>query len=210
VTAASAQPLAISPAVTAAIHVAHAGLVIIGVLVVIAMLSPLAMHRRRAAVAELRVAATSGDLVRLAELRARQRDDPDPSRHRAVIVAATGSLIAAGVHAAVCPEHFHEALRYGVFFVVASLSQTGWAVLLVRRPSRRLFLIGAIGSVGMVALWGLTRTVGLPFGLAEVENVGIVDLVATIAEVTTVVSCGLGAGLVERPRAVGAATPGRA
>jgi hypothetical protein len=181
----------VSTGVTAVIHVAHAGLVIGGAALVLAMLSPLAIRRRRAALAELRDAAASGNLVRLAELRASRREETDHAveRRPALLVAVVGSLIAAGVHVAVCPEHFREALRFGIFFVLISLFQTAWSVAVVRRPTRLLFLVGAVVNAGVVVLWAITRTVGLPFGLSEVESVGVVDLVATLAEVATVIGC---------------------
>jgi hypothetical protein len=197
---------AVSSGVTAVVHVAHAGLVIGGAALVLAMLSPLAIRRRRAALAELRQAAASGNLVRLAELRASSREQTDHAieRRPALLIAVTGSLIAAGVHVAVCPEHFREALRFGIFFVLISLFQTAWCVAVVRRPTRVLFLAGAVVNAGCVVLWAITRTVGLPFGLSEVEAVGAVDLVATIAEVATVIGCAscLGLALSLRSHAV--------
>jgi hypothetical protein len=188
---------AVSPAVTSTVHIVHGAIVAIGVVIVLLVLSPLNVRRRRRALAHLRDAAATGNLVRLAELRAAEAAAHRPSgRPRlVVIVAAVGSLVPAGVHAAVCPEHFHEAVRYGVFFVVVSIAQTAWAVRVVRRPTPRMFGIGLAANSGMVALWTLTRTVGLPFGLAQVEKVGTVDLLATIAELVTVSACVVGAEL---------------
>lgn len=183
---------AVSTAVTAVVHVAHASLVVGGAALVLAMLSPLAIRRRRSALSELRTAASQGNLVRLAELRAAGHQQSQHSTDRlrpALLVAVLGSLVAAGVHVAVCPEHFREALRFGIFFLLISVSQTAWCVAVVRRPGRALFLIGVLGNAGCVLLWAVTRTVALPFGLSEVEAVGVADLLATIAEVTTVVGC---------------------
>jgi hypothetical protein len=206
VTSHHAAVRAVSPGVTAVVHVAHAGLVIGGAALVLAMLSPLAIRRRRAALAELRDAAARGNLVRLAELRASGREQTDHAveRRPALLIAVAGSLIAAGVHVAVCPEHFREALRFGIFFVLISLFQTAWCVAVVRRPTRALFLAGVLVNAGCVVLWAITRTVGLPFGLSEVEAVGVVDLVATIAEVATVIGCAacLGWALTLRSHAV--------
>jgi hypothetical protein len=88
--------------------------------------------------------------------------------------------------------------------VLISLFQTAWCVAVVRRPTRFLFLVGAVVNTGVVVLWAITRTVGLPFGLSEVESVGVVDLVATLAEVATVIGCAacLGWTLPLRSRAV--------
>jgi hypothetical protein len=193
----------LSSGVTAVIHFAHAGLVIGGLVGVLLLLSPMAMRRRRIAIAELRDAAASGNLVRLAELRATGVGEADPAHERLrpeLIVAILASLLAAGVHVWVCPEHFKEGLRFGLFFIVASLCQTGWAVWAAWRPQRWLFLAGIAGNIAMIVLWILTRSVGLPFGLAEVESVGGLDLAATIGEAVTVVACWacLGWGLRSR------------
>jgi hypothetical protein len=118
-----------------------------------------------------------------------------------LVIAIVGSLIAAGVHVAVCPEHFREGLRFGFFFIVASLCQTGWAVWAAWRPQRWLFLVGIAGNVAMIVLWVVTRSVALPFGLDDVEPIGFADSVATVGEVIAVVGCwaclgwGLRAGL---------------
>jgi len=192
---------AAASSVTAVVHVAHAGLVIGGAATVLAMLSPLAMRRRRAALAELRFAAATGNLVRLAELRAAGHDHRHHVTDRArpaLVVAIMGSLAAAGVHAAVCPAHFHEAFRFGIFFLALSTWQVVWSVLAVRRPSSGLFAAGILTSLTTVTLWVVTRTVGLPFGLAEVEPVGAPDLLASIAEVATVVGLLRCTGVVER------------
>jgi hypothetical protein len=186
------QTAAASSSVTAVVHVAHAGLVIVGAVVVVLMLSPLAVRRRRAALAELHAAAASGNLVRLAELRAAGHDQAHHTvdrRHPALLAAVAGSVIAAAVHAIVSPEHFHEALRFGVFFLVLSLWAIGWAIAALRRPTQRLFAAGVVVNSSVLVLWAVTRTVGLPFGLAAVEPVGGSDLVASLAEVVAVLGC---------------------
>lgn len=206
VTSHHATQHAVSSGFTASVHLVHAGLVIGGAVLVLALLSPSAIRRRRAAVAELREAAASGNLVRLAELRAAGREPTDHvvERRPALLVAVVGSMVAAGVHVAVCPEHFREALRFGIFFLLISLFQTAWSVAVARRPTRLLFLAGAVVNAGCVVLWAITRTVGLPFGLSDVEAVGVIDMVATVAEVATVLGCAtcLGWTLPFRARAV--------
>lgn len=181
-----------SSGATAVVHFAHAGLVIGGAAGVLVLLSPMSMRRRRVAVTELRCAAASGNLVQLAELRAAGASGDRPGadhRQPALVVAILGSLLAAGVHVWVCPEHFDEGTRFGIFFLIASLCQTGWAVWVAWRPQRWLVLAGIAGNVVMIVLWIVTRSVGLPFGLAEVEPVGGLDLAATIGEAGTVIAC---------------------
>jgi hypothetical protein len=66
-----------------------------------------------------------------------------------------------------------------------------------------MFALGTYGNLGMVALWTLTRTIGLPFHLAEVEGVGVVDVIATTGEIVTIASCLVGSQWLERRRHFG-------
>ena len=100
-----------------------------------------------------------------------------------VWLAALLTLVAAAVHGAVTAEHFDEALRFGVFFSVLAAVQFALAVLLVRRTGTWIVLLAVAVNLGTVLLWLVTRTVGLPFGLAEVEEVGVADVVSTVVEV---------------------------
>ena len=106
-----------------------------------------------------------------------------------VMLAAACSLGAAAVHLRVCPEHFEEATIYGVFFAVAAGCQAGWAVLAWRRPQQWLFTAAAAGNAAIVALWAITRSVGIPLGpeRGEVEAVGTLDVIAATLEVGLVV-----------------------
>lgn len=105
-------------------------------------------------------------------------------------VAVTASAAAAGVHAAVTPPHLAEGALVGSFFVFSSLFQLGWAALMVLGPHRRLLELGAVVNAACIVLWGLTRTVGLPFGLLPgVEGVGPWDLSAVVWEGAVVGAC---------------------
>lgn len=73
-------------------------------------------------------------------------------------------LICAGTHAYVCPEHFHEWIVYGIFFMIASIVQAAWSILVLFRPSRQLILAGALGNAVVVITFAISRTVGIPFG----------------------------------------------
>jgi hypothetical protein len=127
-------------------------------------------------------------LVQAAERRASAglRRAPEVYAPGLLSVVVMTNLFAAGVHAAVCPEHFEEGARFGVFFLVLAALQVGLAVAAVGRPTPRVLVIGAIVNVDTVLLWVLTRTVGLPYGLAEVEPVGAWDLASSVAEIIAV------------------------
>jgi hypothetical protein len=173
---------------TVLLHTLHAAIVVVGAIVVLLLVRPAPDQRR---VASLRRAAARGTLVEQARARALAEFESGgaPARSKqALIIAAIATLVAAGVHAAVGPEHFREGLRFGLFFVAVSAGQIVLAALLVRRPSRRVAGVAVALSVATVVLWMLTRTVGLPFGLAEVEPVGLADTVASAAEVVTAIA----------------------
>jgi len=105
-------------------------------------------------------------------------------------LAVTSSAAAAGVHAAVGPAHLSEGFLVGSFFVFSSLFQLGWAALVTTRPSRTLLVLGIGANLAFITLWGVTRTMGLPFGLTSgAEGVGPWDLSAVLWEVTVVATC---------------------
>ena len=78
--------------------------------------------------------------------------------------AGFASLGAGLVHLAVVQEHFHESALFGIFFVVSGVLQIGWAVVALARDRMPLPRLAAATQLAMVALWAVTRTVGLPVG----------------------------------------------
>ena len=99
--------------------------------------------------------------------------------------AAVFSLLAALVHLWAMPEHFEEWWGYGTFFLVSAVVQGAYAAVLLRWPSRSLLLLGVGGNLSIIALYLVTRTVGIPFfgpHAGEVEGIGAADLSATAAE----------------------------
>jgi hypothetical protein len=109
-----------------------------------------------------------------------------------IVALALASAGCSAIHAVVCPSHFREAVAYGVFFLLASASQAGWAVLLLLRPSRRLLTAGALGNAAVVVLWAVTRTTGLPIGPAvwRPEAIGAADALAAQLELAVVLGAG--------------------
>ena len=87
----------------------------------------------------------------------------------ALIVACA---ISAGVHAALAPDHFHEATGAGVGFVVATLLLAALAVQLTFRPEDRLALTAAaLVFVGLIASYALAITTGVPVLHPDVEPI---------------------------------------
>lgn len=126
-----------------------------------------------------------------ADVRAALRRTRFATRDKRLVLAACGSFTAATVHAAVCPEHFREAAIYGAFMLAAASAQLAWGALALTSPRARVFATGIGLNAGIVALWALTRLVGIPLGpsAGEVEPVGILDALSTGAEVVVMVSC---------------------
>jgi hypothetical protein len=100
-------------------------------------------------------------------------------------ITAGLSLAAGVVHGIATVDHFSHYWLYGVFFMVATYGQVLWGVALWRnRASARTLTIGAYANLVIVAVWLLSRTLGIPFGpyAFDAEPVGAADAVATIDE----------------------------
>ena len=119
------------------------------------------------------------------------RARPLPVAHRVLLpLAVASSAAAAGVHAAVGPEHFRAGLLFGTFFALTALGQLAWAGAASVHCTRRLLTVGAVGNLAVLTLWLVTRTVGLPGGLLpEPEPFGPWDLACAGWELMVVVTC---------------------
>ncbi len=171
-----------------ALHVVHAGIVIVGASVVMFLLWPARPVRTRR-LDGLRSMAAAGTLVEHAcaqaelMLATRGRSSPaaapvDPPRSPLAVVAVS-CVLAGAVHASVGPEHFREGVRFGAFFVVLCAMQFALAVAVLRIPSRHLVTLTALLSGGVVLLWLVS----------EVEPVGFADSLASVAELVTIAAC---------------------
>ena len=98
-----------------------------------------------------------------------------------VVLSAAAGLI----HAKALIDHAPHYWVFGVFFGVLAYAQVGWAWLVYRRPhAQRWLMPAAIASLAVVALWIVTRSVGLPFGpwAGRPEQLGITDITASLNE----------------------------
>src|SRR5688572_7161516 len=82
----------------------------------------------------------------------------------ASVIAAGLSLGAAAIHLSVIGVHYAEYPPHGVLFAILAWAQAAWAVVYLRRPVRSLAVAAVMGNAGVVAVWGVSRTMGLPFG----------------------------------------------
>ena len=110
------------------------------------------------------------------------------------LVAAYGlTWAAAAIHFTAAVEHFGEHPSHAVLFTLLACAQLLWGIALYRSPSRRLLLIGVLMNVGVVAVWVVSRTSGIPIGPSpwRPEPVGLLDAVASADEVAMALLVGL-------------------
>ncbi|HET8629810.1 MAG TPA: alpha/beta hydrolase [Thermomicrobiales bacterium] len=114
--------------------------------------------------------------------------------------AAILALGVAAIHLRVAPQYLGVYLPFGVGVLVAGLAALAVAVATVIRPTRRLYAGAAVGSLALIAVWAISRTVGFPAGPApwRPDDVGFTDLVCVVLEALAAL---LYLGLALRPRA---------
>jgi hypothetical protein len=107
---------------------------------------------------------------------------------RVVPVAAALSLGAAWVHLAYTSPHWRDWWAYGLCFLAIGVGQGLFAAVLVRRPTTPVLLAGIAGNLGVVLMYVLSRTRGVPVGphAGVVERAGTIDLATTAGEIVLV------------------------
>ncbi len=110
----------------------------------------------------------------------------------AVRLAALASLGAATIHFAVVPNHWHEWMPAGLFFISIALFQLLWARVVLTRTTTLVLAAGVMLNIGAVALWAVSRTAGAPFGphAGEAELVQAADLFALLLQIYVVMGAG--------------------
>lgn len=106
----------------------------------------------------------------------------DDAALRGIIVLA--SLGAAAIHFAFAPAHMAENSVHGAFFLSIAWLQLALGVGLALRPSKRLFLGAMVVNAGVIAVWLVSRTIGIS---GEVESVGLADGAAAALAAVVVV-----------------------
>jgi hypothetical protein len=142
------------------------------------------------------VVAVQGGRLDVSRTRRAARTLPQPApatdgAHRRVDdlrrLLAAGLVGSAVIHAAVVPERLTEWAGAGMFFVVLAAVELAVAAVLLARPQPGVLLAAAIVSIGPLALWLYSRSVGMPFGprAGVPEQVGLPDFTACALEVIT-------------------------
>jgi hypothetical protein len=96
--------------------------------------------------------------------------------------------VAAGLHLAALPSHVEEGSAVAAFFGVMAVGQLIAAFVVYRGSSARARAVIAAGTLGIVAVWAMSRTVGFPyFGHdGDVEPVALLDALSVVAELAAV------------------------
>lgn len=106
---------------------------------------------------------------------------------------------AAAIHLALIQEHLREWLGYGIFFIIVTIIQLKYAILIyLKEDSKKLskkwfaiYLSGMIFNLLIIEIYIITRTIGIPFfgpGAGEIEAltpIGIFSLFVEAAAVLT-------------------------
>jgi hypothetical protein len=118
------------------------------------------------------------------------QDAPAPERSgdvaEAIRIVAGLSIVAGAIHAVAMIDHFAHYWLYGVFFLVLTYGQVLWGMALLRRSvGERALVAGAIANLAIVAVWLVSRTVGVPIGpdAGRPEAVGAIDVAATLDQI---------------------------
>lgn len=125
------------------------------------------------------LAALWGGRLRLVSGRA--TPSSPPVAHRLLALTLLGPAV---IHLAVTPEHVQEWWAAAAFFVVLALAEVAVAVALLWRPGPGLVRQAAALCALPLAVWLLSRTVGLPFGPERwtPEAVGLADVASGLIE----------------------------
>jgi hypothetical protein len=103
------------------------------------------------------------------------------------ILAGALSAVAGLIHVKAMVDHAGHYWLFGALFGVVACAQIALALALWRtRVSDRLLVAAAVATVGVIAVWLVSRTFGLPIGpwAGEAETLGVSDVIATLTEAT--------------------------
>lgn len=110
---------------------------------------------------------------------------PDAARSERLVLLVVISACAGVIHAKAMFDHATHYWLFGVFFGLLTYAQVLWAVMSYRKPDdRRTWMPVAVGSLAVVGIWIVSRSVGLPIGpwAGRAEALGIADISASIDE----------------------------
>jgi hypothetical protein len=113
-----------------------------------------------------------------------------PTGTRRLVVAAVSLALAsaAGLHLAVLPDHLEEGLVIGAFFLACAVLQLAAAVWVSAGAGARARQVIILGNLAVIAIWAVSRTVGIPIGpdAGTPEPVATLDALSFVAELVAV------------------------
>jgi hypothetical protein len=112
-----------------------------------------------------------------------------PGSSDARILAGSLSAVAGLIHVKATVDHAGHYWLFGVLFGLVACAQIALAVALWRRQVPDDVLVaGAVVTIGVVAVWLISRTAGPPIGplAGEAEPIGVSDAFATMIELVFV------------------------
>lgn len=107
----------------------------------------------------------------------------------AVAALSAGAGIIHGVEAV---NHLGSA-GAAAFFAVAAIAQLAWAGAVVVSGARWVLAAGVVGNAPLVAVWLVSRTVGVPVGAhaGEMLSVGLADGISQLLQALLIAGAGL-------------------
>jgi hypothetical protein len=121
---------------------------------------------------------------RTASVRSATHAGADRAATEAILLAVALAFLAAAIHAVAGAEHFSEFWLFGVFFCALAIAQLAWGVWCFARPTPASLVAGVALNASVIAVWLVSRTVGVPLGPGawKPEQVGALDIAATLDE----------------------------
>ena len=103
-----------------------------------------------------------------------------------VLLGAAGLVASAAIHLADAPDTLGEVAYIGIGFIAQAIASLVAAALAVR-GSRTGLLLGLVVAAGSIAMYTISRTIGLPGQEGEIwlEPMGVVALVSQALTVVT-------------------------
>lgn len=132
-------------------------------------------------------------------------NDPTPvDSTRRIELQATGLSIVGGlIHAMLTPTHVDEWWGYGLFFFFVAALQIIYGLVLGGGvfqeenwkgdwygAKRNFILLGIVGNIGVITIYLVSRTTGIPFlgpAAGTVEPFGVIDVASKLIEVFLIV-----------------------
>ncbi len=93
------------------------------------------------------------------------------------------------MHVLLAPDHLADDLGigHGIYFAITGLTQIGFGLLFISKPTRGLAIIGSVGTIGSIFLYFITRMVDLPEPFGALEDIDQVGILAKIVEISLIV-----------------------